>query len=466
MNSLLKSSLAPLLVAALAASAGAGQPPSGKAKSEKAQQAAPKRAKAKPAPRPAIKVAAPDQDRPKDKETARVVPPATARKPQADEGLAPLGALTVEEPQGSGLLTMAVVPGSEAESMGLAAGDKLTHLGPLPVRTRAEAQERMRGLPTEGRLSAVVIRGLVTQILAGKPQPAAPPATRGPDEISAHEVLLKEGRLASVQSDAEAAVRNAPPQEFRLAAGQTLWIRFSKGVAANAGPGDIVQGEATTAICTDQSLDFLSLPPKTVFWAKVLDAAGPAQTANLRLFFFKMKLNGGSFYPIAARVADISGDSRLVRVTPGGTIVLAPGQTVHSDMKVKIELLEPVTLVEPPGFYSTGVGLWIKSREDGPGFRISHIIPGRAAEAAGLQPGDVIMSIDGAKASAFDFASAVSAIYGRQESEVKLGVVRSADLGLPKAKVETLSLKRGVILASGNPEVLPPPYAEKAGHRR
>ncbi|MBI5882801.1 MAG: PDZ domain-containing protein [Elusimicrobia bacterium] len=413
--------------------------------------------KPKPAKRPTVKVPTPEERR----ETAAQAR-ATTPSHQPMAGLSLLGALTAERP--SGLEVLALVPGSEAESMGMTPGDHLTYLFASPSRTQAHAAERMKTLPAEGRLSAVVVRGLGTQPLSGKPQAFVPAVLRGPDELSTHEMLLKEKRLARAQADADAAVRNAEPQEFKIAAGQSLWIHFPKGIPSSAGPGDVLQGEATTAVCTDQSLDYLSLPPKTVFWAKVLDSHGPAQTNNLRLFFFKMRLPGGSFYPLAGRVVDISGgDGRLVKVTPGGTIVTPNDTGLDSDLKVKLELLQPVTLVEPPSFYSTGVGLWIKTREDGPGFKISHIIPGRSAAAAGLQPGDVIMSIDGAKASTFDFAGAVSALYGKQESGLKLGVVRLAELESAKPKAETIILKRGVTMTSAEGESvpLPPPYAEK-----
>ena len=78
------------------------------------------------------------------------------------------------------------------------------------------------------------------------------------------------------------------------------------------------------------------------------------------------------------------------------------------------------------------------------------------------------MSIDGAKASTFDFAAAVSALYGKQETGLKLGVVRLSELESAKPKVETILLKRGVTLASAEGESvpLPPPYAEKRAPSR
>ncbi|MFA6318151.1 MAG: PDZ domain-containing protein [Elusimicrobiota bacterium] len=436
------------------AAAEASAPPSAGRKSSPARvrPAAAKRKAAKsaaPAKRPAIQVP--------DMEKRRPAPRTEAAAPAAAAGLAPLGAVTADQP--AGLKILSVVAGSEADAMGLTPGDRLTHLFSSPVRTRSDILEKMRAMPAQGRLSAVVVRDLGTQSLSGKPTPFVPAALRGPNELSTHEILLKEKRLASVHADAYAAVANAPPQEFRVAAGQGLWIRFPKGIPSSAGPGDTLQAEATTGVCTDQSLDYMSLPPKTMFWAKVLDAGGPAGTHNLRLFFYKMRLPGGSSYPLSGRVADLSGtDPRLVKLTPGGTIVMPNDAAIDSDAKFKLEFIEPVTLVEPPSFYAAGVGLWIKSREDGPGFKISHIIPGRAAAAAGLQPGDVIMSIDGSKASNFDFAAAVSALYGRQESDVKIGVVRLIELESSRPKTETLVLKRGVSLASGEALPLPPPY--------
>ncbi|MBI5210734.1 MAG: PDZ domain-containing protein [Elusimicrobia bacterium] len=437
-------------------------PSAAAAPKERRQPARHAKANDRPAQRPKIKVSPDKRQEPPEAKPPQAAAPATpTRQPASETPLAAVGALTLQ--RGADFEVTGVVPGSEAESMGLLPGDRLTHLGASALGTAKTARDSVQGLAPGTRLYGVAVRGLGTQPLAGKALPLKPAFVRSPEDLSAHEATLKERLMTQGQTSAEAAVKNAPRQEFKILAGQSFWVRFPKGIPVDAKPGDVLSGEATTAVCTDQSLDFLSLPPKSLFWAKLVEANGPSQTRNLRPFFFKMKLQGGSYYPIAARVVDISGDQRLIRVSPGGTVVMAYNEDLSPDLKIKVELVEPVTIIEPPGFYGAGPGLWIKTRDDGPGFKVSHVIPGRSAQSLGLKTGDVIMAIDGSKASTFDFASALAAIYGRAGTEVKLGVIRSKDEPTAKEKSETVTLKRGVTIASGDATPLPLPYAPKDG---
>ncbi len=386
-------------------------------------------------------------------------PPGSGLRPPTDAALAAWGAMLTEG--GAGLSVTSALPGSEAEAMGVLPGDILSHLGPKPAGSAAGAALGILTHGPERRMHGVAWRGLSSVPLSGRAPAARPPFERRLGELSAREKSLRDKRLEDAGAVAEAELDNRPPQEIRLAAGQTVWVRFPQGLPADLQPGTVVAGETTTGISTDKDLDFLSLPPKSQVWARVVDAHGPSDTRNLKLFFFKMRPAGGSTYPIAARVSDITGDQRLTRVSPGGTIVMAYPQSIAADAKLKVEFLAPVTLVEPPAFFQAGPGLWIRTSEDGRGFTISHVIDGRAAHFVGLKPGDSLAAIEGRGANDLDFAAALAALYGPGGSDVKVGVIRSeAAQSGGKVKAENLTLRRGVKYAEGEPVTLPTPYAK------
>ena len=383
--------------------------------------------------------------------TAVAAAPAPA--PSFEDSLTGFG-IALEE-SSSGLTVSGVFPRSPAEAIGILPGDVLLSLGGAGVPSRAEAAAAVRSLPPHGRLSAVVRRNLTVQSLQSKPAPAEPAFVRTPSDLLPQEKALQERRLSAALDKSEADLKSTAPMETTIPAGQSLWVRIPAGIPAEAKPGDIVVAEATTAVPSDPYLDFLALAPKSRFWASLQEPEGPSDARVLRLYFFKMKAEGGSHYPVSARVTDVSGDQRLLKVSPGGSVILAGRQALPSDARLKIEFLSPVTLTEPPDYYLAGPGLWLKS-ESGV-LSVSQVVVGRAAERAGLKAGDQIKSIEGQKAAKLDFGAAIAALYGSRESSVKLEVVRE-ETGKPA----TLKLERGVTFSDDKSVPLPRPYEGKS----
>lgn len=366
----------------------------------------------------------------------------------ADSDLSKLGAVLRES---NGVLTvLEVVPGSPAADMGLKPMDLLTHLERRPAASRTDAASAAAGLAPETRLSAVVIRGLSVLRLTGGEPSLETPLERLPAEVSALERVLKEGRLVSVSAEADDKFSKLS-YTFHVAAKQSVWVRFPKGLPATASPGDIILAETTTPVPSDTDLDFFSLPPKSQLWAVVSEAKGPPETSNIRLFFFKVKPAGSSTYPCSAKVTDISGDQRLAKVSSGGTLVVARGTVLDPDIRAKIELLEPLVLTAPSSYFATGPGFWIKSR--GNSFEITQVIAGRSAAKAGIAPGDQLTTINGKHAESFDFATAMGLLYGERGTSVAVGI-RPVD----GTKHKIMSLTRGVLHKEDRVEPIPFPF--------
>lgn len=389
-----------------------------------------------------------------DTETAGKDTPKPVLPSGAEAGLSGFGAQLRETE--SGLAVTGVLPGSPAESLGVLAGDALLHIGAKPVATKREASAAFRATPPQSRLSGVVRRGLKTIPLQARPAPLEPPFARLPGEFSAQEKSLQERRLAAALEKSEALVKDPPPMEFHIPAGQSLWVRIPAGIPAEAKPGDLVLAEATTPIPAGADLDFLALPPKTLLWGRLVEPPAHAEARLIHLYFFKLKAVGGAFYPVSARLADISGDQRLVKVSPGGILAMARREDLGPEARIKLEFLAPVALTEPPDYYQAGPGLWLKT--EGDTLSVSKIIAGRSADRAGLKAGDRIVSIAGVKASKLDFASATSLLYGSRESDVKLEIIRADSA---REKAESLSLERGVTYEAENSAPLPYPYEAK-----
>lgn len=354
--------------------------------------------------------------------------PAAQPKKEAtgpDSFLAPWGAELSQKEDGA-LSVLGVLDDAPASELDLMPGDRLTHLGLSAVKSLPEASSALAGRPAETRLAAVVLRATAVESLQENP-PARPVVfERDSGDISVRERLLKENRLQEAFAEADRRIKNTP-LGFKIAARQTVSARFPKGFPENAGPGDIVLVETTAPLAADSSLDFFSLPAKTQLWAKVL-AQEPADAKNPLLFFFKMKAAGGGFYPISARAA------------------------AASEHSLEIEFLEPVVLTEPASYFQAGPGLWIK--QSGKGFKIAEVILGRSADQAGARIEDSVAYIDGRQAEHFNLTEALTALYGKRGSTLKLGI-KNALTG----KVETLNLRRGVSYKDGQEFPLAPPYS-------
>lgn len=405
--------------------------------------------------------------------TARAAPPQRpaaaspdAQRPDlpADPALFALGLELAAEH--SGLQVLVTRPGSRAAALGLRPGDRLLWLDHQPVSTRAQAAAVLRAWAPGSRLSAVVRRGEEIKTLQAGPAPRPAAFGRGPGELSARERALAGERAAQDSAAAAAAVRSVPAPAFTARAEQSIWVRFPKGLPASLKDGDIVETEAATGLTTDASLDFLSVPPRSRLWARAVESSMDGETRSVRLVFFKLAVADGSTYPISGVAAGVSGDQTLARVSPGGTLVTAAplpdpsGSRPWPDLldaasRLRVRLLEPVVLVEPPSFWRAGPGLWIRTAErDGKRlYEVTHVAPGRAAAAAGVKVGELVESVDGRSSKGLDFAEALDRLYGPPGSKVSLTL-------LLDGKGRRVELQRGVLFdaLSASPLPLPVKY--------
>jgi hypothetical protein len=365
---------------------------------------------------------------------------------------------------------LALLPGSDAGTLGLRDGDRLAWFDGSAVRSRGDAAQAWLRWDPALRLWAVARRGLQVVDLQSRFPQEEPAFVRYPRELSARETVLKEGLLERAARSAQAVLAQAPSLQVSVPARQVLWIRFPDGLTDTVGTGDILAGELTMAVAGDASLDFLCLPPRSTVWGKVLQTTAAKGTRALRIHFFKASLAGGHVIPISARMTDAAGAQPLLKVSPGGTLVLGEpasldpkklrrgARILEPDARLRLELTEPVTVTEPPQFYPAGAGLWIKTKdtETGRVFEVTHVIPARNAEKAGLRVGDVLTAIGGRATGKMDFGEALAALYGAPGSFLKVTALKpGAD------EPVTYELKRGVFYKDGVETPVPLPFEKK-----
>ncbi len=374
-----------------------------------------------------------------DASTAAAPAPAPAVAPRDDAALAAFG-LSVSE-DADGLLAAEPRPGSPAAAMGARAGDRVWRVDRAAPRNRMEAAAARRAEAPEARESLVVRRGLETVALSGTP--AVPPVdlARGAGDLTARERALAEARAGRDAAAAGDAVAEAAPLDWDLRADQAVWVRFPGGLPGELSAGDVVQAVAATGLTTDGSLDFLAVPPKSVVWARVVSASDDGAVRQVRLAFYKMRLSGGRVYPVMGAATALAGvpSADLARVSSGGTLAVAAPlpsadgkkargrpPVLDGDARVRVRLLEPVSVVEAPSWWRAGPGLWLKTAADASGrrrFQVTHVVPGRSAAAAGIKVGDLLDSVGGRSSERMDFEEALDALYGAPGSAVKVSVV-------------------------------------------
>jgi hypothetical protein len=366
--------------------------------------------------------------------------------------------------------TLAVLPGSQADALGLTAQDHLASLNGAPVRSRADAAQAWQGWDAGLRLWAVARRGLRVVDLQSRFPDEEPVFVRGAKSISPRESVLQEGLLEKSAQAGQAVLAAAPPLPVSVPARQVLWIRFPEGLKDTVATGDILTGEVTMAVASDASLDYLCLPPRSTVWGKVLQTSATEGVRALRIHFYKAALAGGHVIPISARITDAAGEQPLLKVSPGGTLVLGEavsmdpkkkrrgGRILEPDVRLRLELTEPVTVTEPPQFYPAGAGLWIKTKEAETGrvFEVTHVIAGRNAEKAGVRVGDLLTAISGRATAKMDFGEALASLYGAPGSLFKVTVLKPGS-----DKPATLELKRGVLYKDGVETAVPLPFEKK-----
>ena len=433
----MKPMLALILIAACALPAGA---------------ASAKRPARKPVGKPAPKAVAP--------KTATVAAPAAAASDSLDEiALFGLGAALVA--QDDAIVVASVRPGSRADQAGLKPGDQLLRMDGA-VSSRAVAAAQLRAWTPGTRLALVVRRGLEIRSLETTAVAPSRDYARSERELSEHEKALATERSAQAVSDGRAVVKAVGPLTVAVRADQGLWLRFAKGLPAGLKQGDEVIAEAATGLTVDSTLDFLAVPPGSKIRARVLDAVDDGVTRTVRLSFYALDLNGGGTYTTLGVATAVSGDQRMARVITGGTFVAAaplpdakrraPEPVLDTDARLRVTLLEPLIVDEPPSFWRSGPGLWVKTVEDSGRrlFEITHVIAARSAANAGLKVGDRLDAIGGRSTEKMDFAEAIDRLYGAPGSDVEVSVLRG--------KSETLKLKRGQRWAAGKSEPLPLAY--------
>ena len=352
--------------------------------------------------------------------------------------------------RGEDLAVSQVLPGSEAADLGLRRDDVLLGLGGAGVGTEAEAAAALKARRPETRFSAVIRRDLEVRILETPLQRA--PRARDVDGFGPLETAHTERILADAAKAVPAFLDSLPTPHFRVEARQDLWLRFPKGIPASVREGDIVEGMTATALMTDARLDFLAIGPNSPVWARVVSVDASGDTATMKLRVFKLRLRDGHSYAVSARVADVSGDHALLQVSPGGTLVTAlhlsgrPAMLLAPEARLKIEFETAFTLHEPPSFFAAGPGLWVRANEDprGRAFEVTHVVPGRSAEQAGIKVGDVLTAIGGAPTERLEFPDAIEKLYGPPGSVVDVRVRRDK-----ASNGETVALQRGVSYAAG-----------------
>ncbi|MFI5347038.1 MAG: PDZ domain-containing protein [Elusimicrobiota bacterium] len=396
------------------------------------------------------------------------VPAPSSAAPRDEAALAGLGAALDED--ADGLLASESWPGRPADLMGLRSGDRVLYVDRAQAKNRAEAAAARRAATPEMRESLVIRRGLETADLTGPESPAPPDFVRGSSDLSAREKGIADARAARDAARAKDAVAEAAPMDWSLRADQAFWIRFPDGLPSGLAKDDVISAEVATGLTTDGALDFLAVPPKSRIWARVVSASDDGAVRTARLAFFKLRPAGGRTYPISGVATAAAGvpAADLVRVSAGGTLVVAAplpeadgkkhrGKDLLLDdaARLRVRLIEPETMTEAPSFWRGGPGLWLKTDADAQNrrrFRVTHIVTGRAAAAAGIKVGDLLDGIAGKPSEKLEFEDALDALYGTPGTTVKVSVVRADG-------VTTLELARGAkVDAKGLATLLPLPY--------
>ncbi|MBI2384982.1 MAG: PDZ domain-containing protein [Elusimicrobia bacterium] len=386
---------------------------------------------------------------------------APASSPVALDEIALFGLGADLASQDGALLVSFVRPGSRAEKAGLKAGDQVLRVDGS-VSTRAKTASALRSWTPGTRLPVIVRRGLEVVTLETAVVPPARDYARGDKDLSEHERTLAAERSNQAVADGRAVVKAVGPLTVAVRADQGLWVRFPKGLPAGLKKGDETAAEASTGLTVDASLDFLAVPPGSKLRARVIDAVDDGQTRTVRLAFYALDLAGGGTYTTLGHATAVSGDQRMARVAPGGTLVAAAPlpdakrralePVLDADARLRVKLLEPLVIDEPPSYWRAGPGLWVKTVEDGGRrrFEVTHAIAGRSAESAGLKVGDRLDAIGGKPAEKMDFAEAVDRLYGKPESDVEVSVLRG--------KSQPLKLKRGMRWTGGKSTPVPLAY--------
>ncbi len=355
-----------------------------------------------------------------------------------------------------GLRILHIRRGSPAEDLGLKSRDTLLTLNGRRTRTPIAAAQALRSWKPETRLSAVVnrvdskidnaqgradLRGKLLS-LESPAQHWPRPVLRDAEQLSLREAARAQSHKTAAREGLKAPLKSLKAPSFRVAAGERIWVHFPKGIPQSVQAGDVVEGETSTAMAADNTLDFLVIPQGSRIWAQVVSSKAKGGARIVTLVVFKIGLDGGKIYPCSAMVRAISGTEPDVMITSGGSLVSAPTDEAEllfpSKRNLQIEFRKDLVIFEPIDFYKSGPGLWLRSAagSNGPYFEISHIIRGRSAHAAGLEKGDRVTHIGGRPVQRLGFSEAIRLLYGSPGTRVEIKVIRASSRSAERVRLQ------------------------------
>ena len=347
----------------------------------------------------------------------------------------------------AGLRVLHVRKGSSAAKLGLRPRDTLLTLNGRRVRRTTDAAKALRSWKSETRLSAVVsriddkfddapprpdLRGEL-MVLEMPPLLWPRPESRDAALLTPGEEAIRDAHLEAAREASERPLEALKAPGFKVAAGERVWIRFPKGIAQSVQVGDVLEGETSTSMASDSSLDFIVIPQGSRVWAAVAASSVEGRARVVQLSVFKIALAGGRSYPCAAVLRSIADADRGVQISAGGSLVAAPEDAdpflLNPERNLQIEFREDLLIREREDFYRAGPGLWLRSTASGNGrtFEVSHVIAGRSAHAYGIREGDRVTHIDGRPVYRLGFSEAIRRLYGSVGTNVELKLLSASD---------------------------------------
>ena len=362
--------------------------------------------------------------------------------------------------------------GSPAEELGLKPRDTVFTLNGRRTRTPHAAAQALRSWKPTTRLSAVVsridskqdiakgradLRGKLIR-LESSPRHWPRAIERDAEILGPREAARAQKHIAAAQESTTAPLKTLKAPSFRVATGERVWIRFPNGIPQSIQSGDVIEGETSTAMAADKTLDFLVIPQGSRVWAQVVSSRAKKGARIVRLVVFKIGLNGGKTYPCTAMVKAISGTDSSIQVTSGGSLIAAPDDEdpilLPKKRNLQIEFRKDLVILEPVDYYKSGPGLWIRtvSGSAGKHYEISHVIRGRSAHAAGLKKGDRVTHIDGRPVYRLGFSNSIRRLYGSPGTNVELKTLRASARSSERVRLQRGAGYRkgyGLTLSSG-----------------
>ena len=152
-------------------------------------------------------------------------------------------------------------------------------------------------------------------------------------------------------------------------------------------------------------------------WVRVLDCRVLSRTRR-----------GGAFHLIVAPgPCELRGERRDGMLTVFGT-----ARTVHPEAGDRLE----VSLSMPEGRVG---GIGVRFQPESEGMRVVHLVEGSPAWSAGLEPGDLIVEVDGASTADMESVEFIQRMTGEEGTDVSFVIGWDGDTGWTE---ETLDVAR------------------------